>query len=71
MSAYKCEFKLTAETVRLIERGGLSIISAIKTSGQIRSVNLFFCPWPQRSAFKAVLTVETIQTPYQSDSNQT
>ncbi|CAL8349729.1 unnamed protein product [Gadus morhua 'NCC'] len=25
----------------------------------------------QRSAFKAVLTVETIQTPYQSDSNQT
>jgi len=43
MAVYKREFKPTTETLRLIEEGGrLHIISAIKTSGQIRVVNLLF-----------------------------
>lgn len=50
MAAYKCEFKPTTETLRLIEEGGgLRIILAIKTSGQIRAVNLLFCPRSQCS----------------------
>lgn len=49
MFAYGREFKATAETLRLIEDGGgVAIISAIKTSGQIRVVNLLFCPRSQR-----------------------
>lgn len=50
MAAYKCEFKPTTETLGLIEEGGgLHIILAIKTSGQIMVVNLLFCPPPQCS----------------------
>lgn len=59
MAAYKCEFKPTAETLRLIEEGGgLRIILAIKTSGQIRVVNLLFCPRSQRSLLKSHIRYE-------------
>lgn len=54
MAVYKCELKPTTETLRLIEEGGgLCLVLAIKTSGQIRVVNLLFCPLSQCSLLKS------------------
>lgn len=59
MAAYKREIKPTTETLRLMEdEGGLHIILAIKTSGQIRVANLLFCPQCRSRLLKSLTWFE-------------